>query len=261
MDAMLEKWVAIMTSRSANMWDFRKLSDDQWTPTGKSVQHWNEPGNVVGFPGITLGIKQIIDAKHHAILDRLAASHLDNMFGRNPTGRAFSYNFSRDVGNIEFNWYSTHKGGIGMLEEVKFVIEGAPKNAHYPYNPEIGNVGWTEGWVNFNTAYNTSLAVMAFEQTRIEVMDAQFKGPIKQSVARQQIGIRLHAPLNFDYQKAEHVDVQVRWAGKEPETVRLTEASADGRYFEGVMATDGVGTLEISYGFGWLGRRTTIEVR
>jgi hypothetical protein len=46
----IEAWVKVAVRRSENLWDFRKLGDDQWVPTGQHVTMWNEVGNVVGFP-------------------------------------------------------------------------------------------------------------------------------------------------------------------------------------------------------------------
>lgn len=264
-DALLSKWTQIAAARSQNMWDFRKLSDTQWTPTGTSPQHWNEVGNVTGFPACALGIKNVLkDDKQRAVLDRLAYAHLDNMFGRNPTGRHFCYRAPSEIKGVEYGWYSFLKGGIGKLAEVEFVLDGAPKNAHYPYNPQIGNVGWTEGWVNFNTSYNMSLAMLAFDRTRITLWDEHFKQPLEQVTPGQRVGIRLEAPLNFNYEQVEDAAVQVSVL-EQAKPVKVTETNADARSFDAVYTVPAGlkpgDKMTVTYGEGWLQRRAQASVR
>ena len=83
-------------------------------------------------------------------LDELVWSHFDNMFGRNPVGRHFSFDAPREVEGVEYGWFKFYHGGIGRFADARFVIDGTPKNAHYPYHPEVGDIGWTEGWIQFN---------------------------------------------------------------------------------------------------------------
>ena len=105
------------------------------------------------------------DTATKARLEELVWSHFDNMFGRNPVGRHFSFDAPREIEGVEFGWFKFLPGGIGRLAEARFVIDGSPKNGHYPYHPEKGDFGWTEGWIQFNTAFNVSLAYLAWNET------------------------------------------------------------------------------------------------
>ena len=235
----IEEWKKIMVSRSDNMWDFRKLSESQWVPTGEKKTMWNEPGNVIGFPAsLIASMLAVPDSFQNTRLQELVYSHLDNAFGRNPTGRHFSYDGPREIEGVDLGWYSYHHGGIGMLAEARFVFDGSPKNEHYPYNPQVGNVGWTEGWVQFNTAFNLSLAYMAYADTQIGVVK---KG--------QDVVVRLKAPLNFDYKKKESVTVKVVRKGVAG-ALQLIEESENSAWFTAVLsAPDEVS--EVSYGYGY----------
>jgi hypothetical protein len=242
----INKWAAIMVRRSENMWDFRKLTNDgQWTPSGKKHTHWNEVGNVVGFPAALLAAKPFVDDE--ATRDRiqeLVWSHLDNSFGRNPCGRHFSYDAPREVEGVEHGWYSFHKGGIGQLAGARFVLDGAPKHVHYPYHPEKGNYGWTEGWVNFNTAFNHSLAYLAKAGTEIQ---------LKQEGA--ELMVALKAPLNFDPQQTEPVEIQLE--GRKTVPLELVEAEPGAPYHIGRINLTKLGvklgdTIRASYGYGYM---------
>ncbi|MCH5376031.1 MAG: hypothetical protein JJ992_18840, partial [Planctomycetes bacterium] len=128
-------WARVVLRRSRNMWDFRKLDDaDKWTPMGKMPTMWNEPGNVLGLPAALLAAREVIgDQTVKARLEELVYSHFDNGFGRNPVGRHFSYDAPREIEGVEFGWFSFYAGGIGQLAKARFVIDGAPKDCHYPY--------------------------------------------------------------------------------------------------------------------------------
>ena len=104
------------------------------------------------------------------------------------------------------------------MENARFVIDGSPKDGHYPYHPEKGNYGWTEGWVQFNTAFAASLAQMAYAETRV-------------SVSRDggDLVVRLTAPLDFDYGKVESGTVIVETSAGDRERVAVTETSASSR--------------------------------
>lgn len=263
--AKINAWAAVAIRRAENLWDFRKLTDaDGWTPMGDKPTMWNEPGNVVGFPAALLAAQPFVtEAAARARLGQLVWSHFDAMFGRNPTGRHFSYDAPREIEGVEHGWYSFHAGGIGRLADARFVIDGAPKNQHFPYHPEVGNVGWSEGWVQFNTAFNVSLAYLAFAETKV-------------SVKREgnSIVVELTAPLNFDYATIESGTVLVTSSNGDEEPIVVTEDSVNARTFTGRLplrsgeaATTGDGVLqsapgaaiEVAYGFGFLARRATIK--
>lgn len=257
----LNEWAKVVIRRSDNLWDFRKLDDqDKWTPMGEKPQMWNEPGNVVGLPAPILAIEPFIsDAKTRQRLEQIVWSHFDGMFGRNPVGRHFSFDAPREVEGVEYGWFKFYPGGIGRLAEARFVIDGSPKNAHYPYHPEVGDIGWTEGWIQFNAAYNISLSYLAWSETSIEAVASGNK-----------LNVRLTAPLDFDYGKAETATVTVTTDTGDRESVTLTEDGPNARTFSGSIpispakaATKGDGTLQgrssaqASYGFGYLGHSAT----
>jgi hypothetical protein len=242
-------WAAVMIRRSENMWDFRKLTDDgAWVPYDETAAtKWNEPGNVVGFPACLLSAMEVIeDPQIEKRFNELLWSHMDNCFGRNPVGRHFSYDAAREIEGVELGWYSYYKGGIGMLENTRFVLDGAPKYNHYPYHPEIGNVGWTEGWVQFNVAYNLSLAYMAEYDTEFSF-----------TRSGNDILLELTAPVNFDPTVIESVEVQIK--GENGTTsIIMTEASADADCFSARL-NDLDSLVSISYGFGYFENSISIE--
>jgi hypothetical protein len=244
--AKLRGYADVAVSRSANLWDFRMLSATQWTPTGTQPTHWNEPGNVMGFPACALAVLPAVeDSARRARLEQLVWSHLDGCFGRNPCGRHFSYDAPREIEGVEHGWYSFHKGGIGQLEKARFVFDGSPKNAHYPYHPEIGNVGWTEGWVAFNSAFNASLAALALHETRLEC-ERRDGGLV----------VRLRAPLDFDERVRETAVVGVVRKGA-VEPLEVVEEDVDSAWFSATLP-DAAGVTRVTYGHGFW--QTTADV-
>ena len=264
--AKINAWADVIVRRSNNLWDFRKLDDgDRWTPMGEKPTMWNEPGNVVGLPAALLAAQPFLtNAATKTRIEQLVWSHFDNMFGRNPVGRHFSYDAPREIEGVEHGWFSFLAGGIGQLAEARFVIDGSPKDAHYPYHPEKGNIGWTEGWVQFNTPFNVSLAYLAHAETKITL---RREG--------DDLVVRLEAPLNFDYAKVETGTVVVTSNTGDHEVITVTEESVNSRFFIGrtkVQPSQPVkkndGNLQISsntsaeavYGFGYLGCRKSIKL-
>ena len=258
----VEEWAMIMIARSNNMWDFRKFTDDgDWVPHG-----WNEPGNILGFPACALAAKSILQNKElQKKLERLVWSHFDDAFGRNPTGRHFSYDGPTEIEGVDLGWYSFHRGGIGMLEDVPFVFDGSPKTNHYPNHPEIGNLGWTEGWVHFNTAFNVSMAYLAYSDTEIEMT----------KIDKKTMKIRLKAPLNFDEKIIDKVDVKVISSSGDVLNVVLTEEDQYSRHLSGNFKVrkkkkkEGDSILQVkrnddittSYGLGYFQRSTSIKIK
>jgi hypothetical protein len=217
----VEEWAKIAISRSDNFWDFRKYDVAEWTPPG-----WNETGNILGFPAAVFAAMTVIDDSD--IKDRLeilAWSHFENAFGRNPTGRQFSYKGPEEVEGVDLGWYSRHIGGYGLLEELPFVFDGSPKSFHYPNHPEAGNLGWTEGWVQFNTAYNTSMAYMANYYTKLELSMA----------SKNKLKIKLEAPLNWDANKNEKIILQIQNELGETIAVELANEFPHSNFLEGYL--------------------------
>lgn len=261
----INDWAKVIVRRSDNLWDFRKLDDkDNWTPMGDTPQKWNEPGNVMGLPAPILAAREFItDASTQSRLDQIIWSHFDNMFGRNPVGRHYSFDAPREIEGVEHGWFRFYPGGIGRLADARFVIDGSPKNAHYPYNPEIGDIGWTEGWVQFNVCLNISLSYLAWSETKIDLT--------KQG---DELVIRLTAPLNFDYNQVETGSVIVASGQGDRERVTVTEDSANSSTFTGriklhpnhpltmgdnLIQYKAGTTLKVSHGFGYLGKHATIK--
>lgn len=263
--AKIESWAYVMIGRSQNMWDFRKYDDnDGWV-----IPDYNEPGNVAGFPAAAYAAVQVLtDPVLANQLRLIAVAQLDNIYGRNPTGRHFSFDGPDDFEGVEFGWYSEYQGGAGRLQSVVGVLDGAPKPQHYPYFPNTGNPGWTEGWVNFNTAWNSSLAYSAYDKTRVTVFDSGFSSPLSAFNPGDTLGIELTAPLNFDYDTAETATVRIATSNGDSELLHLTETGVNGLVFRGAVATasgsantgDGIiqlndsGSLEVSYGLEYFKR-------
>lgn len=241
-------WADVVIRRSDNMWDFRKLDDkDQWCPTGTAPQHWNETGNIVGFSAAVLSMIQYVDDKAKADrLMQIAFAQLDNSFGRNPCGRHCSFEAPKEIEGCDLGWYSRYPGGIGQLEDARFVLEGSPKNAHYPYHPERGNIGWSEGWVSFNVAYNLSLSYMA-------AYDTEFKT----AKDGKNTILRLKVPLNFDYNKVETVNVDVTDSNGKTAKLTLTEESPNSAWFSTTLKTP-VRQTTVSYGLDYF--RKSVEI-
>ena len=251
-DGLREKivaWARVAVRRSNNLWDFRKLTDNgRWTPSGEKHTMWNEPGNVVGFPACALAAAPFVDdAKLNARLHQLAISHMDNCFGRNPCGRHFSYDATREIEGCDLGWYSHFPSGIGRLGDARFVLDGAPKHVHYPYNPDAGDYGWSEGWVNFNTAFNLSLAYMARTDTELEL---EQKGTA--------ITVRLRAPLNFDYERKESARVVLQFEDGSTQEVVIHEESNNSAFFSASL-TPSERLLSASYGCGYFAAKAILS--
>jgi hypothetical protein len=256
----VEEWAKVAISRSENFWDFRKYDEAEWTPPG-----WNETGNILGFPAAVFSAMTVLDdSELKKSLEVLAWSHFENAFGRNPTGRQFSYKGPEEVEGVDLGWYSRHKGGYGLLEELPFVFDGSPKSFHYPNHPEAGNLGWTEGWVQFNTAYNISMAYMANYYTQIEL--------VKET--KDRLKIRLDAPLNFDPSKEEGLSLVIQNQNGQSMSVRLVEESPYSTILVGELEITNNSlrsgdkmipiqkgeSVRVSYGLGYFQREATLKL-
>lgn len=255
----VEEWANVALSRADNYWDFRKYSQEEWTPPS-----WNETGNVLGFPAAALAAMTVLDnEKLKDSLEILVWSHLDNSFGRNPTGRHFSFRGPSEIEGVDLGWYSYHTGGIGLLDEVKFVFDGSPKSFHYPNHPEVGNLGWTEGWVQFNTAFNTSMAYLANYYSRI-TLDRE----------EGELIIRLKAPLNFDSGTNEPVQVFLSNQAGQDIFVTLIEEAPHSEIYIGKMKMENGWIssqdeqmeirqgeeLSVRYGYGVMAKTDVLKV-
>ena len=252
-------WVDIAIARSANMWDFRKYSDTQWI----IPPPYNEPGNVMGFPAVALAAAQVItDTVKKQRLHEIATAQIDAGFGRNPSGRHFSHDAPRDFIGVETGWYQEHSGGNGVLQGVRGVIEGSPKEASYPFNP-AADLGYTEGWAAFNSAWNASLAYMAKDDSYVQVFNELFTSQ-PSSMTYGRLGIQLKAPLNFDYASVEFGAVTIKSSNGDIEKLTVTEKSISSFWFrntisfvngarsdnDGIVQVPANGWFEVSYGEG-----------
>lgn len=263
----IEEWAKVVVRRSANLWDFRKHGDGptEWVPTGEKPTMWNEVGNVAGLPAAIMAARTFVrDEALATRLEQIAWAHLDAVFGRNPTGRHFGFAAPKELEGVERGWFSRYRGGIGQLEGARFVLDGAPKNAHYPYNPELGNLGWTEGWIQHNTPLNVSLAYLARTGTRLTA---------RVEAGRLQVALR--APLNFDHGLVETAEVLVTSSAGVRSTLVVTESGPNSEEFTGVLdlapagpvaageerlRAPGGGTVTVSYGYGYLGHSVVCRV-
>ncbi len=152
---------------------------------------------------------------------------------------------------------------IGRLADARFFIDGSPKNTHYPFHPEVGDIGWTEGWIQFNVCYNITLSYLAWSESKVELMK---KG--------DELVIRLTAPLNFDYKKAETGSVTVVSGLGDEEKITVTEDSPNSSTLTGsiklqpaaaarrgdkILQFKAGATIKASHGFGYLGRHATLK--
>lgn len=168
----INRFADVMISRSNNLWDLRQYST-KGDLTGSMSTVWtgggtmNEVGNVAGFPAICYSIIRVInDEKKIKRLRELATSHIDNIFGRNPYRRHYGYDAPTEIEGVNVGWFEKYNGGFGNLQNVFGRLDGSPKEGAYPFNPRA-SYGYTEGWVAFNTAWNTSLAYLCGENTNI----------------------------------------------------------------------------------------------
>ena len=281
----IRTWAEIMIARSENIWDFRRYSEDRWViPSIRPPDHpshatragFNEPGNVAGFPVPALAAASVLEEQGiKQRLRQLAVAHVDNVFGRNPTGRHFSYDGASDFEGVELGWFKEYQGGAGRLQSARGVLDGSPKETTYPFDPHAGDPGHTEGWVTFNTAWNAALAYLSSHETQIEAFDKNFTREVDTAQPDQTIGVRLRAPLNFDYSVVEAGAVRLEARGS-GDRYRLTvhEDSVNAMSFQGVFRIeegeaipgDDIpqvsrdDTVQISYGYDVFEALDTVRV-
>ena len=177
----------VFIKRSDNLWDFRKMStpeidgEDIWC-----LKSMNECGNVTGFPSVAYSCAMCIDdAVKKKRLEEIAIAHFDNFFGRNPLDMHFCNKATTEFDGADKGW-SQRMNGLGDLTWCIGSIDGSPKNNAYPYDPSA-STGYSEGWVAFNTAWNSSLAYFNYYYTTLELLN-NGDGTIQ---------IKLKAPLNM----------------------------------------------------------------
>ncbi len=260
----IERWAQVAVQRSENMWDFRKYSNDKFViPDIREKNHpqynpdgsFNEPGNVAGFGAAALQATNILKGPIGERLKQMAAAQIDNVFGRNPAGRHFSYKAVRDFEGADLGWFQNYEDGAGQLHTVRGVLDGSPKEEIYPYNPYGGDPGHTEGWVTFQTAWMQGIAQSSKAQVEILLKDDNNEVINKISPNRP-FKLELAVPLNLDIHKQEEASVGIYRNGTLFQTLTLKEDGENSLTFSKNIVLDQLGDvkwkkgdmLEISYG-------------
>lgn len=152
----INKNIDLIIQRSNNLWDFKRYDDTLWVGSGTM----NECGNVAGTPSVCYAYAELIsDTNKKKRLEEIAIAHFDNIFGRNPSGMHFCNKATSEFEGSDVNWYTRYQGGAGNLQYCRGMLDGSPKEASYPYEPNA-DLGYTEGWIAFNTAWMDSIAYM-----------------------------------------------------------------------------------------------------
>jgi hypothetical protein len=256
----IQDWSEVAIHRSDNLWDFRRYSDQRWIIPGigdpnldRPITGFNEVGNVGGFPAPLIAATKVIEDKNVVErLNQIAIAHIDHVFGRNPTGRHFSFDGPLDFEGVNEGWFQEHQGGAGMLQLSRGVLDGSAKETTFPYNPYAGDPGHTEGWVTFNTPWNISLAFMSAQKTSVSVFDSSFSRTITSAKPGTEIGIEITAPLNFDYAKKEHGEAFV-YLNDRLVRVAVKEVGTSSNRFRGTfnIPDDQTEPIKVAYGFAW----------
>ena len=168
----LDQWAEIMISRSENMWDFRRYSDQLWTiprftgqkPSTSGAAGWNEPGNLAAFPGLCFAMASILDDAGKATrLREIGVAHLDHLFGRNPIGAHASAKGPEYFAGVERGWPKHFPENVcARLENVRGTINSSAGHEHFPFDPR-GKFRHPEGWTAFNAAFNVGLAYIGWD--------------------------------------------------------------------------------------------------
>ncbi|MGI6265357.1 MAG: sialate O-acetylesterase, partial [Acutalibacteraceae bacterium] len=265
-------WAQTMIARADNLWDMRMASSvaagddfDAWTGAAYAdlSGQWpgcsmNEPGNMAGLQASMEAAARVVDDPELAArLRALGIAAIDDMFGRNPMGRAYFFNddYKKQFAGADLGWPSKYNGGNGVLANVTGRIDASPKEAAYAgdshCNPSA-NPGYTEAWVAYNTAWNSSLAYSAAADVVLAV--SADSAPAGESVT-----VTLTAPLNMDPDAVETGAVRLYNAATgESRTLTLTEESADGYTFCGELRLADGDQWQISYGYGMFAHTATV---
>ena len=153
------EWAEVAISRSHNLWDFRKYSDEMWTIPGM-----NEAGNSFGLPAIAMAASWVVDdyiMKHE--LERIAFASIDHMFGRNPMLHACTPHPKQGFPEIEKGWPKLYKlDTCARLESVRGNLATMPGSEMYPFDPGK-KFRHLEGWCNYGAAWCISLSYLEFD--------------------------------------------------------------------------------------------------
>ncbi|MBV7532526.1 hypothetical protein [Chitinophaga sp. sic0106] len=243
----ITEWADVAISRSENAWDFRRYDlDSNWT-----VPEMNEVGNVAGFPASALLAAAVIkDAGKKARLEQLAFSHFDNLYGRNPLNVHAAHHPEMGFTGISKGYpRGYHENVTARLELCRGTISCVPGTEMYPFNP-TGKDRHLEGWVNHNTAWNVSLAVLNWYDNR------------PQAFTREKDGLKItwQAPL----MPGQTLPVKLLVNGKVKTTVNLKPANGNDytavvpvSQLKGVKQGDKVTAV---YGSGFLAKKLELTI-
>ncbi len=245
---LLEDYAKASIARSDNMWDFRRYDEKNWglpikNPRGIQAggAGWNEPGNLPAFSAacFVLG-DQLPDLR--PALDRLAASHYDNLWGRNPLRCHTSGKRWADFFGVERGWPKKYPDDTcARLEFVRGSIDASCATDHYPFNP--GPIRrHTEGWVAFNTALNVSYAYAARRNITLAALDEAGR-PVERIGPGQTLTVRVRAPEGYPNRRIDRLTIAVNDTG----SVVCKRVSPG--VFEGTLKATGPLTLRYGHGF------------
>lgn len=279
----ITQWAEANVARTDNLWDIRMAvapSDldkgytfhtggnagkpvDQiyWTGAayaiadGQNPAPKNEPGNQGGLQAIAYAASRVLeDEELKAELEIMGTAAIDDLFGRNPTGRAAFYDLTRDFAGGDLGWWTQPTGGYGDLHQCTAVIDANAPESCYPYAPENYNTGYTEGWVAYNTAWNESLAYSSADATDLSVSKTSGK-------SGEEITITLDAPLNLDDAVVETGYVWVTDASGNAQQVAVTENAAAGTAFTGTYTlSNSTPYITVSYGISLFEQSVQVTV-
>jgi len=161
-DGLQEKiteWAEVAVSRSHNLWDFRKFSQDMWTIPGM-----NGIGNSLGVPAIALSASWVVeDPALKQELERIAFASVDHLFGRNPMLHASTPHPKQGFPEIERGWPKLYKlDTCARLETVRGNLATLPGSEMYPFQPGK-RFRHLEGWSNYGATWCISLSYLQFD--------------------------------------------------------------------------------------------------
>ena len=170
LEQKIGEWADVVISRSDNAWDFRRFDmQNIWT-----VPEMNEVGNVAGFPASALlAITLLKDKTKAARLQQIAFAHFDNLYGRNPLNAHATHHPDRGFSGITNGYPKGFPEDLcARLELSRGTLNCLPGTEMYPFNPQ-GKDRHLEGWVNHNTAWNMSLAVLSWYDNHPQTFSRQ----------------------------------------------------------------------------------------
>ena len=155
----ITEWAKVAVSRSQNLWDFRKYSDEMWTIPGM-----NEVGNSLSLPAIALSASWVVDDPAlKSDLERIAFASVDHVFGRNPMLHAATSHPDQGFAEVERGWPKRYKlDTCARLETVRGNIATLPGSEMYPFSPGK-SFRHLEGWANYGASWCISLSYLQFD--------------------------------------------------------------------------------------------------